>query len=177
MISLSSDFRQTLPIIPRSTAADEVNACLKPSILWRYAKKLQLTANMRVASLNDPSAADFSKQLLTIGDGRLPVDEASGSIPFPRNLCNFVSSKGELIDRVLPNIIGSHKKHKWLSERAILAAKGKYVGDLYFVIQNQIVGTLHSFKSIDCLTNEDEVTYYPSEFLNSLDVPGLPPHN
>lgn len=29
MILLSGDFRQTLPVIPRSTAADEINACLK----------------------------------------------------------------------------------------------------------------------------------------------------
>ena len=58
-----------------------------------------------------------------------------------------------------------------------MAAKKKDVDDLNFVIQNQIVGTLHSFKSIDCVTNKDEVTNYPSEFLNSLDVPKLPPHN
>ena len=62
-------------------------------------------------------------------------------------------------------------------ERAILAAKNKDVNDLNFIIQNQIVGTLHSFKSIDCVTNEDEAINYPTEFLNSLDVPGLPPHN
>jgi len=29
MILLSSDFRQTLPVVPRSTPADEQNACLK----------------------------------------------------------------------------------------------------------------------------------------------------
>ena len=46
--------------------------------------------------------------------------------------------------------------------------------NLKFVIQNKIG---HSFKSIDCVTNEDEVTNYPSAFLNPLDVPGLPPHN
>jgi hypothetical protein len=51
-----------------------------------------------------------------------------------------------------------------------LAAKNKDVEDLNFVIESQIVDTLHSFKSIDCVTNEHEVTNYPSEFLISLDV-------
>ena len=93
MVLLSSDFHQTLPVIRRSTAADEIIACLKSSILWRYVKKLQQTTNMRVASLNDLSIEDFSKQLLTIGNSCVPVDESSGLIPFPRNICNFVSSK------------------------------------------------------------------------------------
>ena len=71
----------------------------------------------------------------------------------------------------------NHKNHNWLSERAILAAKNIDVDHLNLVIQNQIVGTLHSFKSIDCVTNDDEVTNYPSEFLNSLNFPGFPQHN
>ncbi|CAB3240066.1 unnamed protein product [Arctia plantaginis] len=123
MILLFGDFRQTLPVIPRSTAADEINACLKPSNLWRYVNKLQLTTNMRVALLNDTFAEDFSEQLLTI------------------------------------------------------AAKNKDVDDLNYIIQNKIIETMHSFKSIDRVTNEDEATNYPIEFLNSLDVPGLPLHN
>ncbi|XP_068618716.1 ATP-dependent DNA helicase PIF1-like [Battus philenor] len=140
MILLSGVFKQTLPVIARSTATDEINACLKASNLWRYVKKLQLSVNMRIALLNDLSADDFSKQLLTIGNGRVPVDESSG-------------------------------------ERAILAAKNKDVDSLNFIVQNQIVGTLYSFKSIDCVTNAEEATNYPTEFLNSLDVPDLPPHN
>jgi len=31
MILLSEDFRQTLPVFPKSTLADELNACLKSS--------------------------------------------------------------------------------------------------------------------------------------------------
>ncbi|VVC34027.1 DNA helicase Pif1-like [Cinara cedri] len=56
-------------------------------------------------------------------------------------------------------------------------SKNTDVDDLNFVIQNQIVGTLHSFKSNDCLTNEGEATNYPTKLLNFLDVPGLPPQN
>lgn len=51
-----------LAVSSRLTAADEINACLKPTNLWCYVKILQLAANMRVALLNDPSAEDFSEQ-------------------------------------------------------------------------------------------------------------------
>ncbi|GBP13165.1 hypothetical protein EVAR_93125_1 [Eumeta japonica] len=132
MILLSDDFRQTLPVIPRSTAADEINACLKSYNLWHNVKKFQLVANMRVALPNDPSAEDFCKQLLTIGNGLVPVDKSSGFISFPPNFCNFVSSKDELIENVFPNMIANHKNGEWLSERAILAAKNKYVDDFKF---------------------------------------------
>ncbi|XP_067643522.1 uncharacterized protein [Eurosta solidaginis] len=36
MILLAGDFRQTQPVIPKSTAADELNACLKSSHLWSW---------------------------------------------------------------------------------------------------------------------------------------------
>ena len=48
IILLARDFRQTLPVIPRSTPADEINVCLKYSTLWRHVKTLKLTTNMRV---------------------------------------------------------------------------------------------------------------------------------
>uniref|UniRef100_A0A8D8ZUH9 ATP-dependent DNA helicase n=1 Tax=Cacopsylla melanoneura TaxID=428564 RepID=A0A8D8ZUH9_9HEMI len=33
-VLLSGDFRQTLPVVPRGTRADEIKACLKKSYLW-----------------------------------------------------------------------------------------------------------------------------------------------
>ncbi|UYV73048.1 hypothetical protein LAZ67_10001665 [Cordylochernes scorpioides] len=114
----------------------------------------------------------FSEQLLIIGNGRVPFDESSGLISFPQNFCNLVSLKDELINKVFPSIITNYKNSEWLSKRAILAAKKKDVDDLDTINQNEIIGTMHSFKSIDCVTNADEATNYPIEFLNSLDVPG-----
>ncbi|XP_069968843.1 uncharacterized protein [Bactrocera oleae] len=104
MILLAGDFRQTLPVIPRSTPADELNACLKSSNLWKHVKVLHLSKNMRVELQNDQSGNIFSKQLIDIGELRI-------------------------------------------------------------------------YKSVDSATNQDDVVNYPPEFLNSLDLPGLPPHN
>ena len=42
LVVLAGDFRQTLPVIPKSTPADEINACLKSSFLWRNVKTLKL---------------------------------------------------------------------------------------------------------------------------------------
>jgi len=60
IVVLAGDFRRTLPIIPRSTPADELNACLKASHIWRYVKKLTLTTNMKVHLTGNVSARTFS---------------------------------------------------------------------------------------------------------------------
>jgi hypothetical protein len=60
---------------------------------------------------------------------------------------------------------------------AILAAKNVDVNELNFKIQNLLPGDLVSYKSIDTVCDAIEAANYPIEFLNSLDLPGMPPHN
>ncbi|XP_026475467.1 uncharacterized protein LOC113380443 [Ctenocephalides felis] len=143
MILLSGDFRQTLPVIPQSSVAEELNASLKSSNLWRHVKKLQLTTNMRVVLQQDETAKVFSKQLLNIGN----------------------------------DINQQFHDLNWLSERAILAAKNKDADDLNATIQSLLPGECFTYKSVDTATNQDDILNYPTEFLNSLKLPGLPPHN
>lgn len=58
-----------------------------------------------------------------------------------------------------------------------MAAKNKDVDALNATIQNFFPGQLVSFKLVDTVMNHDDVVSYPTEFLNSLELPGLPPHN
>ena len=106
---LASDFRQTLPVIPRSMPADEVNACLKNSKLWRYVNTLKLSKNMRVHLQNDRTAELLSKQLLDIGKGKASVNPVLGRIMLSNNLCNLVASREELISKVFPDIQTNYK--------------------------------------------------------------------
>ncbi|UYV77959.1 hypothetical protein LAZ67_15003037 [Cordylochernes scorpioides] len=176
LILLSGDFRQTLPVIPRSTPADELNACLKSSVLWPQVKKLMLKTNMRVHLQNDASAERFAKQLLNIGNGKMTIDPTSQCITLPTSFCTLTSSKEELIQKVFPNIAQNYRNLQWLSERAILAAKNIDVNDINFCVQNWVPGEERTYTSIDTVLNEDEAVNYPTEFLNCLDLPGFPPH-
>lgn len=177
LLLLSGDFRQTLPVIPRATYADEVNACLKESYLWRSVSKLSLTINMRVQLQNDPLASGFSEQLLDIGNGKIQLYEDTQFIKFPENFCNMVATKDELINSIFPDLRYNYTNHEWLRERAILAAKNLDVDAINFKIQQSLPGNEITFKSIDTVVDPDEVVNYPVEFLNSLDLPGMPPHN
>nr|XP_015907890.2 ATP-dependent DNA helicase pfh1-like [Parasteatoda tepidariorum] len=102
LLLLSGDFRQTLPVIPRATNADEINACLKESYLWRSVSKLCLTLIMRVQSI--PLASRFSEQLLDIGNGKIQLYEYTQYIRLPQNFCNMVPTKEELIKSIFPDL-------------------------------------------------------------------------
>ncbi|CAF3410969.1 unnamed protein product [Rotaria socialis] len=93
------------------------------------------------------------------------------------NFCNIVESVEELKSKVLPNIQTYYKDHKWLCERAVLAPKNVNVNAINLQIQQQLPGEVISYKSVDTVKNIDMVVQYPTEFLNSLEPSGMPPHN
>jgi hypothetical protein len=177
VVLLAGDFRQTLPVIPKGTMADELKACLKASYLWRHVRKLGLKTNMRVHLQGDVSAGYFAQQLLTLGDGKIPADPTSGLISIPDNFCNIVESTEVLKTYVFPNIRCHFNDHKWLCERAILAPKNNSVNAINLQIQQQLPGEAISYKSVDTVVDVDQAIQYPTEFLNSLEPPGMPPHN
>ncbi|GFS90960.1 ATP-dependent DNA helicase [Trichonephila clavipes] len=71
----------------------------------------------------------------------------------------------------------NYTDNAWLRERASLAAKNLDVDAINFKLQQSLPGNEITFKSIDTVVDPDEVVNYPVEILNSLDLPGMPPHN
>ncbi|KFM75760.1 hypothetical protein X975_25623, partial [Stegodyphus mimosarum] len=58
---LAGDFRQTLPVVPRGTRADQMHACLKSSYIWNEIHRLYLRTNMRVQINGDTTAQEFAE--------------------------------------------------------------------------------------------------------------------
>lgn len=89
----------------------------------------------------------------------------------------MVNTKDALIESIFPDLQANYINHAWLRERAILAPKNIDVDAINFKIQQSLPGNEILFKSINTVTDPDEAVNYPVEFLNSLDLPGMPPHN
>ncbi|XP_050348921.1 uncharacterized protein LOC126772562 [Nymphalis io] len=174
VVLLAGDFRQTLPVIERGTAADEINACLKASYLWSKVEKLYLTTNMRVQLFSDIESEAYAQKLLEIGEGLLDTYQ-DGMIPFTQQFCHAVESEDELIEQVFPNMQQNIVDENWLCERTILAPKNETTK-----INKKILAEINTetsvYNSIDTVMSSDDTTSYPVEFLNSLELSGVPSH-
>lgn len=176
VLVLAGDFRQTLPVISRSTPADELNACLKSSSIWRHVQKLPLKVNMRVRLKMDTSTHDFSEQLLRLGNGKFPTESVTNLISLTADFCQLMSSVDELINNVFPEIHVNFCNHHWLCERAILAPKNDNVNNINSKLQLKIPGAVTTYLSIDTVMDPEQAVLYPTEFLNALELPGMSPH-
>ncbi|XP_066451124.1 uncharacterized protein [Eleutherodactylus coqui] len=170
-VLFSGDFRQTLPVMPRGTRADEVNACLKSSFLWPKVEKLSLSTNMRVHLRGDINA----DLLLKIGNGDL--NNIHSILKIPPNLCTTIDSVDSLIAEIYPDI--KHLRQKpasWLRERALLTPTNASASELNHCLLERLGGSETVYKSIDSVLNSDDAVNYPVEFLNTLEPPGMPAH-
>ncbi|GFS96150.1 transposable element Tcb2 transposase [Trichonephila clavipes] len=78
VVLLGRKFRQTLPVIGRDTAANEINACLKASYIWTKVEKLFPTTNMPVQLFSYIESGAYAQKLLEIGESHLQTPTKKG---------------------------------------------------------------------------------------------------
>uniref|UniRef100_A0A7N2MWF6 ATP-dependent DNA helicase n=1 Tax=Quercus lobata TaxID=97700 RepID=A0A7N2MWF6_QUELO len=172
VLILGGDFRQVLPVIPKGTKAELLDACIVNSPLWRYIKILHLTQNMR--SINDQQ---FSEYIRRIGDGIEPfaTDDlikvpSSMAIPWEGD-----HSIAQLIEQVFPDLQNHAYNARYMVDRALLTPINEDVDKLNEKIITQFPGEeqkLYSFDEVE----DDTQHLYQQDFLNSISPGGLPPH-
>ena len=124
----------------------------------------------------DATARELSSLLLDVDNGRLPIDK-DGMVTVPSRFAQVVESVEVLYNKVYPNLALNYKNHKWLCERAILAPKN----DMVSTTNNQLLRLIPEeeqvYMSVDMIVDISKAVPYPTEFLNPLKPPGMPPHN
>ncbi|KAK1390836.1 hypothetical protein POM88_019014 [Heracleum sosnowskyi] len=160
------------------------------SRLWKTVKLHQLIHNMRISKGKNEFEVKrmkaFAQWVLDIGDGKIDRalnGDAEEDIIIPSEFCNVgsVNSVDDMIESTFPDLIENYKDLKYLSERAILTPRNNTVFHVNGLIVEKIPGDSVSYFSVDSAeefpgTTSDLNNSFPTEYLNSLNIPGLPSH-
>ena len=171
-VVFGGDPRQILPVVRHGDRPRIVQSCVKCSHLWKYVHHIHLTQNMRV----NPQEVEFSKYLLTIGEGTAEVFPTIGDevIKIPGDF--LVKTLPELVEKVFPQLHDGYADKYYVAHRAILTPKNEHVDKLNAHIMSLFPGMSFTYRSADTIEEENLLQTYPTEFLNSLSLSGLPPH-
>ena len=166
---LVGDFRQTLPVVPRGSRAQIVNASLRRSKLWRDVEVCHLTQNMRLD--RTPESEAFAEWLLKVGSGsNLTPEKTIELFPEMRLPQNDIQS---LVNAIYPDINQGNKPDAFFLERTILSSKNDTVDQINQMILDRFPGEQTVVISADKVIGH-ESDAYPTEFLNSLIISGFP---
>ena len=189
LVLVSGDFRQLLPVIEKANRAKIVGHTLKNSeTLWdKDVIMLSLSKNMRVQNEIDKHPNDHALHeklknhedwLLRLGEGRLPsagkIDGSNDIIEIPSDMC--LDSKEDVVDAVFDDFDRNIGNADYLKPRVLLAATNEIVNEVNDEMVGRIPGDLHTFHSVDTVGDVDSQTMFPTEFLNSLSLSGMPEH-
>uniref|UniRef100_A0A182NT38 ATP-dependent DNA helicase n=1 Tax=Anopheles dirus TaxID=7168 RepID=A0A182NT38_9DIPT len=186
---LAGDFRQILPVVPKGTDGQIIDQCIKKSPLWSQCTRLRLTVNMRVRTAPTVNHAnelhEFAEFLLRIGEGRhdtFPgVDQSFAKIPRDLVVPSTANAQHDiqsLVGRIYPDIALYYRHPDFFSDRAILSPLNADVTTINDTVLQTIPGPVREYRSIDTLVNpeEERELHLPSEYLNSLNISGIPVH-
>ena len=188
LVLVSGDFRQLLPVIEKANRAKIVGHTLKNSeTLWdEDVIMLSLSKNMRVQNEIDKHPNDHALHeklknhedwLLQLGEGRLPsagkIDGSNDIIEIPSDMC--LDSKEDVVGAVFDDFDRNIGNAEYLKSRVLLAATNEIVNEINDDMVERIPGDLKTFH-IDTVGDVDSQTMFPTEFLNSLSLSGMPEH-
>ena len=105
----------------------------------------------------------------------MKMDE-NGDIDLSFLDANIVENEQDLINKIYPSLNEHAFDIKWFGERAILAPKNADVAALNNKLLQQQTGEQKTYRSFDTIVEESDASNYPTEVLNSLGPPGMPPH-
>ena len=170
-VVFGGDFRQTLPVVPRGTAAMQVAACIRMSLLWEHLKILSLETNMRVRA--DLLSQEYAKWVLDVGNGSNPEDITV----FPPAI-HVVYKHMDLISAIYGKEIKKTTICKNLSRAIVSTTRRNAIEFNKIIIDHLMPGNPLVCNSVGnvIMDSKKSGTFFPPEFLNTLDPPGMPAH-
>ncbi|PPQ82287.1 hypothetical protein CVT25_008437 [Psilocybe cyanescens] len=175
-VVLGGDFLQTLPVVPKGSREDIVDATIQRSHLWENIEILFLQQNMRLQQ-GTADVQQFSQWLLEVGHGQNMVNNSQ--VRFPEHM--RIQDANSLINTVYPAIDSTPPPPpEYFLNRMILAPRNADVGELNQQILEKMSGNAQQYISADEMLREagadpQDEDHIPIEFLRSINSSSLPP--
>jgi hypothetical protein len=174
-VIMGGDFQQTLPVIPKGSREQVLDATLTRSYLWDDIVLFHLRQNMRLR--NDPDSEEFGQWLLQVGHGT--NSDEYGQISIPPEIRS--PSLHSLMNFVYPNISSTPPPPAdYFLNRMILAPRNSDVNDVNEILLDRMSGDARTYYSADQIIhesgadNQNHLLLTP-EFLRSVKSNSLPP--
>ncbi|KAH0691484.1 hypothetical protein KY289_018842 [Solanum tuberosum] len=188
-IVLGGDFRRILPVIPKGSRQDIVNATLNFSYLWPHCELLTLTKNMRLqnsdADTDLQELQEFSDWILAVGDGSIGNSfDGIDKVLIPKDLLitEYTDPIAAIVESMYPDFSTNCNDVGYLQQRAIFAP----TLDMVESINQYMISLNHnpekSYLSSDKICKSDH-TYsalehvHTLDFLNTIKCSGVPNHS
>ncbi|CAH9101757.1 unnamed protein product [Cuscuta epithymum] len=188
VVVFGGDFRQILPVIPKATRQQVVQATINASYLWQFCRVLTLTKNMRLQS----GAADcdvnaiqqFSDWTLKVGNATIGnVIDGDDVVDIPDDM--LIATTGDplasIVESTYPSLLENMSDPTFFQHRAILAPRNDVVDTINDYMISLMPGEMKTYLSFDrpcsqngTLGSADDV--HTPEFLNTINASGIPNH-
>ncbi|XP_019162491.1 PREDICTED: uncharacterized protein LOC109158985 [Ipomoea nil] len=187
-VVLGGDFRQILPVIPKGTRQDIVQASINSSYLWNNCEVLRLTKNLRLRSISDEEEVEklgcFAKWIADVGDGNVGEDngvDCNIMIPSSFVLENEGDPIRQIVNSTFPDYRSGNMDARQLESRAILAPTLDVVDEVNEYMNGLNQASSITYLSCDSLCKSEanvdmQSEVHTTEFLNSLRCSGVPNH-
>ena len=173
------DFRQNTPVIPRANRASIVMQLISKCSWWPSVLTIKLTINERIRrleNLNEQDLDSFSDFLMHIGNGTIPYHQDLGDymIRIPDEYVFKSDNLTDFIEWNFPDL----ENNPNVGDKAILTPLNKDADELNDIALSNMAGDGTIHLSIDSIYNDssDQEVHFTTEFLNSQNLSGMPPH-
>ena len=106
-----------------------------------------------------------------MGEGKL----GEGELLIPEEMRADTDSLIDLVNTVFPSIETNFNNATWVGRRAIISPSNKEVEEVNLSVIQRLPGQETLLKSLD--STEEGGADYPPEFLNTVELSGMPPHS
>ncbi|KAJ3568310.1 hypothetical protein NP233_g5793 [Leucocoprinus birnbaumii] len=179
-VVFGGDFQQTLPVVPRGSKEEIVNATLRKSYLWNDITPLRLHRNMQLEDA-DHASQEFASWLLDIGHGR-NCGPTGDKVSIPDRM--VAQSEDDLVNFVYPHVASNPPPSPvYFLDCMILAARNADVSGINDKVLGLMTGKTVTYVSVDHVINEPGAdSHYamnripvPTEFLRRVNASGVLP--